>query len=453
MKDFRIISAIILGMLALERIIILKLTKTKGGQEFIRGFLPLHPNSISIMRLPMGIISAVLAANGFWCTATIWFAFWMITDLTDGTIARNCDLGSETGKWLDPLSDKFMYFPVLLLFCFSKETNVETNVYLRKWSVCSFIIIDVIGQLSRLFVKKKAANQFGKAKTALVTILLSLLALNQIDDLIVVNSPVANGIMVAALILAFLSCYCKIIPDNWYAHTLTLTNFICGLLAIYQATKGHFLYCMVLVFIGQFFDLFDGRLARKYGSTKRGALFDDIADATSFGFAIGTMIFYCLKTKYSNISTPVSAIIAVFYCGCLIYRLYRFLKPTKQLPKGIFQGLPSPAGAMFAGSAVLFTLECPIPLGGLPAAVCVVASSLLMISNVEYCHFGQTLWPAMPKAIKMLLMILVMILAVFAITQRMYRPSFVYCCFGFTLFYLIYGINSINRIKPVDNPQ
>ncbi|MBR4220757.1 MAG: CDP-alcohol phosphatidyltransferase family protein, partial [Victivallales bacterium] len=100
MKDFRIISAIILGMLALERIIILKLTKTKGGQEFIRGFLPLHPNSISIMRLPMGIISAVLAANGFWCTATLWFAFWMITDLTDGTIARNCDLGSETGKWL-----------------------------------------------------------------------------------------------------------------------------------------------------------------------------------------------------------------------------------------------------------------------------------------------------------------------------------------------------------------
>ena len=76
-----------------------------------------------------------------------------------------------------------------------------------------------------------------------------------------------------------------------------------------------------------------------------------------------------------------------------------------------------------------------------------------MISNVEYCHFGQTLWPAMPKAIKMLFMILVMILAVFAITQRMYRPSFVYCCFGFTLFYLIYGINSVNRIKPVENPQ
>ncbi|MBR4222808.1 MAG: CDP-alcohol phosphatidyltransferase family protein [Victivallales bacterium] len=449
MKDFRIITAIVLGMLALERIFILKLTKTKGGQEFVRGFLPLHPNSISIMRLPMGIISAVLAVNGFWCTATLWFSFWMISDLTDGTIARNCDLGSETGKWLDPLSDKFMYFPVLLLFCFSKETNV----HLRKWSVFAFIAIDIIGQLSRLFVKKKAANQFGKAKTALVTILLSLLALNQIDDLIVVNSSVANGIMVAALILAFLSCYCKIIPDNWYANTLTLANFVCGLLAIYQATKERFLYCMVLVFIGQFFDLFDGRLARKFGSTKRGALFDDIADATSFGFAIGTMIYYCLTTKH-NINTAVSAIIAVFYCGCLIYRLYRFLKPTKQLPKGIFQGLPSPAGAMFAGStALFFTLECPIQLGGILAAVCVVVASILMISNIEYCHFGQALWPAMPKAVKMLLMILVMILAVFAITQKMYRPSFVYCCFGFTLFYLVYGIHSVNRITPVETPQ
>ncbi|MBR4674658.1 MAG: CDP-alcohol phosphatidyltransferase family protein [Victivallales bacterium] len=449
MKDFRIITAIVLGMLTLERIFILKLTKSKRGQEFVRSFLPLHPNSISVMRLPMGIISAVLAANGLWCTATLWFSFWMISDLTDGTIARNCDLGSETGKWLDPLSDKFMYFPVLLLFCFSKETNVN----LEKWPVFSFIIIDVIGQFSRLFVKKKAANQFGKAKTALVTILLSLLALNQIDDLIVVNSPVANGIMIAALILAFLSCYCKIIPDNWYANTLTLANFICGLLAIYQAVHGHFLYCMILVFIGQFFDLFDGRLARKYGSTKRGALFDDIADATSFGFAIGTMIFCCLKEKYSNINAVIAALIAIFYCGCLIYRLYRFLKPTKQLPKGIFQGLPSPAGAMFAGSAVLVALECHLPFGGIPSAICVILSSFLMVSNVEYCHVGQTLWPAMPKAIKLLLMILFTILAVFAITQKMYRPSFVYCCFGFTLFYLIYGINSVNRIKPVDNPQ
>ncbi|MBP5638611.1 MAG: hypothetical protein J6X55_03975 [Victivallales bacterium] len=36
----------------------------------------------------------------------------MIIDMTDGTIALNCDLVTETGKCLDPLSDEFTNFPL-----------------------------------------------------------------------------------------------------------------------------------------------------------------------------------------------------------------------------------------------------------------------------------------------------------------------------------------------------
>ena len=449
MNDIRVIIALVLGMLFIERMLIVTFTKREGGKAFFRKVVLLHPNAISVMRLPMGIISAWLASMGHWSAATLWFAFWMITDLSDGTIARNCDLGSETGKWLDPLSDKFMYFPVLLFFVYSDSVSPD----LDSLPVILFIVFDIIGQASRLFVKKKAANQFGKAKTALVTILLSLLALNQIDQLTIVTKPIANGMMVAATLLAFFSCYCKIIPDNWYANTLTLANFVCGVAAIYHAAQGHFVYCIVLVFIGQFFDLFDGRLARKFGSTKRGPLFDDIADATSFGLAIGTMIFFCMKNKF-HFHPAIAGVCAAYYVICLIYRLYRFLKPTKEMPKGIFQGLPSPAGAMFAGSSVLVALDISnATFASVFAAVSVLAAGTLMISNVPYCHFGQTMWPSMRKPVKLLFLLLLLMLTVFAVVQKNYRPSFVWCCFLFTLIYLIYGIHWVNRMPPAQFPK
>lgn len=430
-------------MLGLERIVLLNAIKHEGARNFIRHCTLLHPNGLSIMRLPMGCISIIFGYYGHWSAAVLWFAFWMITDLSDGTIARGCDLGTETGKWLDPLSDKCMYFPPLIFFSLSQNITPSLNPI----PVFAFIVFDTLGQASRLFVKKKAANQFGKAKTALTTVLMSLIALNQIDSIVIVNKPCVDAMMYACLILAFLSCYCKIIPDNWYANTLTLANFTCGILAIWQASCSHYILCMVLVFVGQFFDLFDGRLARKFGSTKRGPLFDDIADATSFGFAIGTMIFFCLTKETSIIPAWVAGIIAAFYVGCLIYRLYRFLKPTEVLPPGIFQGLPSPAGAMFAGSSILVAHSIHTDWSLISAAVLVICAALLMVSNVHYCHFGQTILPRIPKGVMLFFALLIIMLTVFAIELKYYRPAFIWTCFIGTLAYLIGGIHKINKLK------
>ena len=436
------ITVLVLLMLLSERIILLNAIRHERARAFIRSFWPLHPNSLSILRLPMGCLSIYLAYLGHWSMAVIWFSFWMITDLSDGTIARGCDLGTETGKWLDPLSDKFMYFPALLFFCMSSKVVPSLDPV----PVLTFIAVDIVGQASRLFVKKKAANQFGKAKTALTTVLIALIALNQIDSIVIVNKPTVDALMYACLILGALSCYCKIIPDNWYANTLTLANFVCGVLAIWQALLSHYVLCMVLVFVGQFFDLFDGRLARKYGSTKRGPLFDDIADATSFGLAIGTMIFKCMV---QNTAFPVwlAALLALFYVVCLIYRLYRFLKPTENLPRGIFQGSPSPAGAMLAGSSILAALSVGQPWTMYLAAVLVFTSACLMVSNVHYCHFGQVILPQIPRGVKLLIAILFIILTVMAIAMKYYRPAFVWTCFFGSIVYMVCGMQKVNRLS------
>ena len=443
------LAIIILLALGLERLLAIKITTSPRGREFIRRHIIFHPNTLSLLRIPQGAISIVFAAYNHWSLAVLWFAGWMITDLTDGTIARNCDLSTETGKWLDPLSDKCMTFPGLLYF--SLGSNVACPLHL--YSVLIFLAIDTIGQVSRLFIKKSAANSFGKAKTALVTILLLLLSLNQFTKII--PSPIfIEVMMVTCIILAFLSFYCKAIPDNWYANSLTLCNFLCGLAAIYLVWfKGWHARAFGLVFLGQFFDLFDGRMARKYGSTPLGAFFDDVADATSFGIAIGCVIFHGLAFREPCINVCVATFVSVFYVCCLIYRLYRFLKPTRQLPKGIFQGLPSPAGALAAGSVILVTFHMESKLLSYCAAVMVVAISLLMISNIPYKHFGQTLWPNMPRGLKLLLFIVLIILVNFAIVYRNYwMKTLVWASLWLGLAY-IFGAIGDGTSDKTDNEQ
>jgi CDP-diacylglycerol--serine O-phosphatidyltransferase len=433
--------AIVLLMLALERIIVTSVTRHPRGRAWVRRIPFLHPNAISLMRIPMGLVSVWLASRGNWPGAVLWFAFWMITDLSDGTIARNCDLTTETGKWLDPLSDKCMYFPPLIYFSVGEDILTPIN----PWLVGAFLVIDTLGQASRLISQKKAANSFGKAKTALTTILLSAIALNQVSPIWLITPQFVTALTIACVILAFFSCYCKVIPDIWYANSFTLANFLCGIAAIVLAWQQKFILSLVLIFFGQFFDLFDGRMARKYGSTKRGPVFDDLADATSFGLAVGCIIYFCLANHEELVPSWAAMIIAGLFVVCLIYRLYRFLHPTKDMPSGIFQGLPSPAGAMLAGSAVLIAQDLEHPAFGLAAAAVVILASMLMISNIPYRHFARSIWPAIPRGTKLLLCILILILTLITITHKIYRSSFVWLCLVSTIVYTIAGID---RRKP-----
>ncbi len=277
------ITIIVIAALLAERFTVTRLTRSPRGREWVRRTRLLHPNAISLLRVPMGLVSVWLAARGWWPAATFFFSLWMILDLTDGTIARNCDLATETGAWLDPLSDKALYFPALIYLAIPGRVRVPLP-----WGwVAAFLVLDTFGQASRLFVRKKAANYFGKAKTAFVAIVLACTALDQIEPLWFMSERFVALMMASCTVLGFMSVYCRLIPDMWYANNLTLANFLCGLAALWSVHAGHPLGAFVLVFLGQFFDLFDGRLARIFGSPRHGHMFDDIPDGTSFGIAIG----------------------------------------------------------------------------------------------------------------------------------------------------------------------
>ncbi len=422
-------------MFALERITLFKLAKAPGGQEWVRSKFWLHPNFISRCRYPMGVVSVLLFHAGtrfypldpgnVWHHAgVICFAFWMITDITDGTIARRFQLGSPEGESIDPLSDKLLLFPPLLYFAYYE--------LIPMYLVLIFLLFDVIGTFSRFFITNKAANLFGKAKTFLATTTLVLITLQQIyypGEL----WNVAIAMLACSVFLAFCSVFLKVIPNYWYANLLSIMNLICGLTGIALIIMFNQIgFAFALVFLGQFLDLFDGRAADRWGSTPKGELMDDLADGTNFGGTISLIIIAAFN--YS----VVGYILGIFHLVCTVYRLYRFLinkrKGGTDGGVSIFEGLPSPAAALISGSVALISTSHVFKVG------CIALISLLMVSKLPYIHFGRVVLPAIPKLFQVILLTLIM-MAVWA----GFRPGNIqilyWTVFLVSFSYLILGYN------------
>lgn len=458
------LTAVILILLGLERLTTTWAIRSPKRCDFIRRHYLLNPNGISLMRIPQGVIAVALAYFGFWGAGILWFSFWMITDLTDGTIARGCNLQTPAGEWLDPLADKCMSFPVLFFLAFAQGSSVEPRPPVF-W-VILYCAIDVVGQCSRFFCKKRAANSFGKGKTALITVLIAVLALYQycsveklatFPPLTDLSQGVVNYMTIACTILAFLSLYCKVVPNKFYANSLTLLNFLCGVIATWIAwthdSPRSFVMAFVVIFLGQFFDLFDGKMARKFGSTPRGALYDDIADGTNFGVACGSIIYRTLTCNDVVLPKVAAAAIAILFLACVIYRLLRFLAPTQKYPDGIFQGLPSPAGALLAGSAAM----CSHYIEGAAslytcATVCTLAA-LLMVSNLPYRHFGRDLWPSLPRGMRVFLLIAVIFLTCFALAKRGWTQTFIILIVFLAIAYAFIGLASKKYLRKLEEEQ
>lgn len=365
----------------------------------------LHPNFISRCRYPAGFLSLLLYHTGIWLDAgnpeSVWrhagilcFAFWTISDITDGTIARRFKLHSAEGESIDPLSDKLLVLPPLFYFALIGVIPLVPVVV--------FLLIDLIGQFSRYFIANKAANLFGKAKTFLAVITLILIAAQQMyfpGD----SWEIYDVTLIGALFLAFFSMFFKIVPNYWYANILSLLNLVCGIggivLIIFYHKVG---LAFALVFLGQFLDMFDGRAADRWGSTPRGELLDDLADGTNFGGSISLIIYYSFGLSL------LGAALAILHLAVTSYRLYRFLKNKRQ--KGIaggvelFAGLPAPAGALLAGSTALLHVNDGFRVAFL------IAAALLMISEIPYIHFGRVILPAIPKLVKVFLLVMTLLI-------------------------------------------
>ena len=379
----------VLLMLAAERFVVSRFLRTPRQIAWVRSHSWLHPNSISRARYPMGLLSVVFLHMGYPRLCFLFFTFWMITDITDGEIARKCDLHTEDGESIDPFSDKLMYCPMLVYMVW--------RGYLDPVLVALFLAFDVTGQVSRRFSKVKAANLFGKAKTFLVVVLLIVVGLVWIYGPLAFLGRTIQPLLGICTALAFCSMAFKLIPNYWYANILSIMNLLCGLAGCWVVLAGHpLVYALGLVFLGQFLDLFDGRAAERWGSTPKGELFDDVADGTSFGVTTGLIAAASFTHLWAGF------VLGGVYVAATVYRLVRFVveKRKQGVLGGVttFSGMPSPAAALMVGTT------CVLIANDVVSGIIIVSTALLMVSRVPYAHFGRSILPKIPKVVRVLVL-------------------------------------------------
>ncbi|HKJ64644.1 MAG TPA: CDP-alcohol phosphatidyltransferase family protein, partial [Desulfopila sp.] len=129
----------------------------------------LHPNSICYWRTAMAVAGFLLYFfTQFQAVAIFIFTFAAILDGVDGIVARNCNLISRFGEWLDPMCDKLTYLPPLLGFAYIGILQVHL--------VWILVAVELFGQffarqiLSYLKISG-AANNFGKIKAIICFVL------------------------------------------------------------------------------------------------------------------------------------------------------------------------------------------------------------------------------------------------------------------------------------------
>ena len=377
----------VLLMLGLERFAVVRFLRTPKQIAWVRSHSWLHPNAISRARYPMGFISVMFLHMGYPRLCFLFFTFWMITDITDGDIARKCDLHTEEGESIDPFSDKLMYSPMLVYLAWQG--------WLDPVLVTLFLAFDITGQVSRRFTKVKAANLFGKAKTFLVVVLLIVVGLVLIYGPLPFLGRTILPLLGICTGLAFCSTTFKLVPNYWYANILSILNLLCGLAGCWVVLAGHpLVYALGLVFLGQFLDLFDGRAAERWGSTPKGEIFDDVADGTSFGLTTGLIA----AASFGHLWVGIA--LGCVYVAATVYRLIRFVveKRKEGIQGGVttFSGLPSPGAALVVGTT------CVLIANDATSGIIIVVTALLMVSRVPYAHFGRSILPKIPKVVRVL---------------------------------------------------
>lgn len=156
----------------------------------------------------------------------------------------------------------------------------------------------------------------------------------------------------------------KYIPNS-----ITLLNLLCGSIAVIFAVNNHFVTASLFVFLGIFFDFFDGLLARKFNvQSELGLQLDSLADMVTSGLVPGIMLYKLLALasdspalsstvewsetmQWSGFKMTWLPIIGLFVTLASAYRLAKFNLDEDQ--QTYFKGLPTPANTLLIMSLPL----------------------------------------------------------------------------------------------------
>ncbi|MFZ5651010.1 MAG: CDP-diacylglycerol--serine O-phosphatidyltransferase [Bacillota bacterium] len=160
-------------------------------------------------------------------------------------------------------------------------------------------------------------------------------------------------------------------------NVLTGANLVLGMFAVTYAIEGNFVVGSILILVAALLDRFDGKLARKLGSSSEfGKELDSLADLVSFGVAPALMA-YLWKLDQLGIAGLLVIVLFVL-CGAL--RLARF---NIMNVSGYFLGVPITIAGSLVAVMVLAAGKAPVMF----SAALVFVLSCLMISSIKLPKF------------------------------------------------------------------
>jgi CDP-diacylglycerol--serine O-phosphatidyltransferase len=133
------------------------------------------------------------------------------------------------------------------------------------------------------------------------------------------------------------------------ANLFTFVNITAGLMATYFITQNNFFVAIILAWIGGAFDIFDGKIARKYTlSNEFGVQLDSFADFLSFVLVPVFLIFQAVyAASLDGMWIIIAAVVSIYYVISGLRRLIHFNIHTDagEVDK-YFTGVPTPLGAI-----------------------------------------------------------------------------------------------------------
>ena len=156
---------------------------------------------------------------------------------------------------------------------------------------------------------------------------------------------------------------------NYIPNFVTLLNLFCGSIAVIFAVHNNFVATAVFVFLGIFFDFFDGLLARKLNvQSQLGVQLDSLADMVTSGLVPGIVMYKLISMSvnapeivtqsewntnfsFNELNIAPLALIGLFVTLASAYRLAKFNIDEDQ--QTYFKGLPTPANTLLVISLPL----------------------------------------------------------------------------------------------------
>ncbi|MBE6827445.1 MAG: CDP-alcohol phosphatidyltransferase family protein [Ruminococcaceae bacterium] len=183
------------------------------------------PNLLSVIRILLIPVFAVLYMKGYIWWAVLVLAVSGLSDFFDGKIARKFNQVSALGKMLDPIADKLTIFALAIVLYLKFKSADSPSMKAFAWVFLLFIVKDIIMLLGGLAIISRGARPapaaiYGKVSTFAFYVIMLLIiafgpevgAISQLNPSLTLPEIVVYILVIIALILTFVA-FASYIPD------------------------------------------------------------------------------------------------------------------------------------------------------------------------------------------------------------------------------------------------